>query len=337
MASTESGPPSLPQQEKRKLKILMLHGFQQSGPLFHAKTRALEKTLQKAFPPSPSRGHLPAYPGGVSLIYPTGPIKLRATDLPPSSTTTTTATSTAAPSEEQPDAYGWWIRNAETGEYTHFEQGLATIADTLRREGDVAGVIGFSQGAGAAAIVASLLEEGRREAFVAAGPASKADGRRPVMAFPESFLLGAGVGAEGKGEGKGEGLIHPPLKFGVIYSGMAADGTALYRALYQPKIRTPLLHFVGSLDVLVEEARSLRLVDSCVAWGQRQREGDLGRPGVQEGRDADVDVEEEEEERNGRVVYHPGGHFLPTQKQYLATVIGFIREIVGREGVTAEE
>ncbi|KAG4415009.1 hypothetical protein IFR04_011830, partial [Cadophora malorum] len=34
----------------RKLKILMLHGYTQSGPLFHAKTRALEKLLTKSFP-----------------------------------------------------------------------------------------------------------------------------------------------------------------------------------------------------------------------------------------------------------------------------------------------
>lgn len=62
-----------------------LTGYTQSGTSFHAKTKALEKALSKAFPavpendPNPSRQHarppgsLAEFPGGVQLIYPTAP------------------------------------------------------------------------------------------------------------------------------------------------------------------------------------------------------------------------------------------------------------------------
>ena len=66
----------------RKLRILMLHGYTQSGPLFHAKTKALEKSLAKAFPAAPAPGHLATHPGGISLHYPTAPIKLSYADIP---------------------------------------------------------------------------------------------------------------------------------------------------------------------------------------------------------------------------------------------------------------
>jgi len=37
-----------------------------------------------------------------------------------------------------------------------------------------------------------------------------------------------------------------------------------------------------------------------------------------------------------RVVCHPGGHFLPSsQKQYVAALVAFIREVVGEGAETA--
>ncbi|KAB8356397.1 hypothetical protein FH972_023980 [Carpinus fangiana] len=86
--------------------------------------------------------------------------------------------------------------------------------------------------------------------------------------------------------------------------GFAATQHALYRALSEPKIETPVLHFIGSVDTVVSEERSLRLVEGCV---------------VGEGR--------------GKVVYHPGGHFVPaSQKVYQAALVDFIREVLGGGG-----
>ncbi|KAH3950121.1 hypothetical protein HBH64_131180 [Parastagonospora nodorum] len=262
---TSTAPPTRP------IKLLMLHGYTQSGALFQAKTGALRKTLAKAFP------------AGCELVYPTAPIRLSPAD----------ETFLAAQEEkgEEVDAWAWWRRKG-TGEpyvYEGLELGLGRIADTLKSEGPFDGVVGFSQGGACAAMVASLLEEGRREAFAA----KQVEGG---MAYPESF------------EEDGE-VIHPPLKFAVSYSGFAARGMNPYHAFYEPKIRTKVLHFLGTQDVVVEEARSLALVEAC------------------------------ENREDKYVVYHPGGHFLPsTQKASVNALIGFIKEVMhGEEGGKKEE
>ena len=276
--------PSTP--SDRKLKILMLHGYTQTGHTFDIKTKALKKSLDKHFPPAPKPGHLPAYPGGVELVYPTAPIKLETTDIPGFD---------VDGDKDAPEAYGWWRRKGDSEPYTYegMELGLATVASVLKDQGPFDGVLGFSQGGAASGLVASLLESGRREAFEAA----QAKGG---MRYPDSFVQDSGYIEE---------AIHGPLKFAVSYSGFGASNNALYQAFYTPKIQTPMMHFIGSVDTVVAEDRSLRLVDACVDG--RGKEG--GVP---------------------RVVYHPGGHFLPSSgKQYVAALVAFIREVVdGGEG-----
>lgn len=268
----------------RKLKILMIHGFTQTGPLFEIKTKAVKKGLEKSLPPAPKPGHLKQYPGGLEFHYPTGPITLDAANIPGFDVDGDSA---------NPEAYGWWRRKGE-GEpfvYEGIELGLGRIAEVLKSEGPFDGVIGFSQGGAAAAMVAALLEPGRREAFEAAQS-------RGGMRYPDPFTQDSGFIDE---------AVHPPLKFAVSYSGFGAATNPLYQAFYQPKIQTPMLHFLGTVDTIVSEDRSLRLVDACV--DARGKEG--GVP---------------------RVVYHPGGHFLPSsQKQYVAALVSFIREAVGED------
>lgn len=262
----------------RKLKILMLHGYTQSGPSFHSKTRALEKKLGTAFPAAPKPGHLPNYPGGVELVYPTGPIKLAPTDIPGYDVD-------GAKGGEEPEAYGWWKfkKTGEPNEYRYegMDLGFQRVAETIEESGPFDGCIGFSQGAGFAGILASIFETGREEAF------EKAQ-EKGGMAYPESLAH----------------VTQPPLKFAVSYAGFVATANDLYQAFYEPKISTPMLHFLGSVDSVVEEARSLKLVDACVT----------GR-GVEGG--------------VARVVYHPGGHVLPSSpKQYVMALVSFIKESV---------
>ncbi|KAF1913812.1 serine hydrolase-domain-containing protein [Ampelomyces quisqualis] len=266
----------------RPIKLLMLHGYTQSGPLFQAKTGALRKSLQKSFP------------AGCELVYPTAPIRLTPADesfLAGSGTARDGEGNDEAETEEI-DAWAWWRRKGQGEPYTYegLEVGLGKIADVLRTEGPFDGVVGFSQGGACAAMIASLLEPGRRKGF----EAQYEDGG---MRFPESF------------EKDEEGVIHPPLKFAVSYSGFAARGKNPYHAFYEPKIKTKMLHFLGTQDVVVEEARSLALVEAC----------------------------ENKEEKY--VVYHPGGHFLPsTQKASVSALIGFIKEVMqDEEGEKKEE
>lgn len=171
------------------LKILMLHGYTQSGTVFRGKTRALEKNLHKAFP------------GGCKLIYPTAPIKLTPADVP----TWDNGTGNADPAvtkidvEDEPDAWAWWRRkgDGEPFEYEGLEEGLACVAEVLVREGPFDGVVGFSQGGALAGMVASLLEEGRMEVFQsaasagagAAGTTGSVSGADPVSLSRQAFEL----------------------------------------------------------------------------------------------------------------------------------------------------
>ncbi len=103
-------------------------------------------------------------------------------------------------------------------------------------------------------------------------------------------------------------VIHPPLKFVVVYSGFKAMQRC-YEAFYEPLIKTPVLHFIGQLDSVVEEKRSRALVDACVDADEKTaKDGDVGEE---------------------RVVYHPGGHFVPSQRGYVNVVVEFIRKMLG--------
>jgi pimeloyl-ACP methyl ester carboxylesterase len=83
-----------------------------------------------------------------------------------------------------------------------------------------------------------------------------------------------------------------PLKFAVIYSGFyAVPGDLAW--LYEPKIRTPTLHFLGSLDTVVDESRSQGLVERCEA---------------------------------PMVLTHPGGHYVPVSKEWVMPLAGFIKK-----------
>ncbi|KAL4892937.1 dihydrofolate reductase [Aspergillus ambiguus] len=251
------------------LKLLLLHGYTQSGPLFHAKSRALIKHITKAFPHHE-----------VSAIYPTGPLRLNPADIPgyePPQPSQEGGSTEQQPSDDKIDAFGWYRRSntADPPLYLGLEDGLAAVADVLRAEGPFDGVIGFSQGAAMAAMVASLLEPGRKEAFAHFAPA---DG----VPFPAAF----------------DGLAHPPFRFALCYCGFRSPG-ARYRAFYEsPPLRTPVLHVLGTLDAVVDEGRSRALIEACA-----------GDP-----------------EKEGKVVWHPGGHFLPSQRPYLDAAVQFIRE-----------
>ena len=228
------------------LKILMLHGYTQSGPLFHAKTRSLEKLLIKSLKPVTP-----------ILLYPTAPIQLLPAEIPGFDLSSTDA----------PDSWGWWKRETGGDKYVGLELGLSHIASTIRDAGGIDAVIGFSQGAAAAAMVASLLQPGRQTTW--------SDVEFP---YPESW---ADLPA-----------LHPDgLKFAVCYSGFSTPNT-LYKGFYEPKISCPTIHFIGSLDTVVEESRSLALAEGCA---------------------------------DAQTVFHPGGHFVPVGKEMGGVVVGFIR------------
>lgn len=249
----------------------MLHGYTQSSDIFHAKTRALEKLLTKNFPALPKSPIAGTYPGGVKLIYPTGPLRLQPADIPGYA---------GDYAGDETDNWAWWKRDMSNGEYVSLNLGLQTIRKTIEAEGGIDAVLGFSQGAAAASMVTSLLEPGRKAAFTERVKDGGID-------YPNEFLTPEGE------------VFHPPLKFAVIYSGFYAPHE-LYRAFYEPKMNTDMLHFIGTLDTLVEESRSVALADA---------------------------------NEKSVIVRHPGGHFVPIGKEMAGVLIGFVKEVCGEKKI----
>ncbi|KAH6628855.1 serine hydrolase FSH [Chaetomium tenue] len=250
----------------KKFRILMLHGYTQSGPSFATKTSALKKVLNTALKP---RG-LEAV-----LIYPTAPNKLSPHDLP-------------SPGEEDkpdPEWYAWYRKDDRTGEYRYLDKGMNLIADVLRearrearegaeavaegegeqgnRDGGVDCVLGFSQGACMAVMLAAALDGSMRNS-----PAQHA-----------SWL-----------ENVREANGHRPLKCAVMYGGFMAAPPDL-EWVYSPKVATPTLHVIGTLDTIISEEASQKLAGKC---------------------------------KDAQVVIHPGGHFVPLGKMWSAVVVQFI-------------
>ncbi|KAI5294285.1 hypothetical protein KEM55_006682, partial [Ascosphaera atra] len=192
-----------------------------------------------------------------------------------------------AEAERVPKMFAYWKHAPADPEglYLGLEESIDFIADLAKKEGPFDGIIAFSQGAAFAAMLASLFEPGRKAAFehFEKTPERGVAG----IPFPKSV----------------EELNHPPLKFAACYCGFAAPG-ARYRAFYsEPKISTPLLHVVGSLDAIVPEAKWSTLIRAC----------------------------EEDPEKAGRVVRHPGGHFLPSQRPYMDATLRFIKSVLEKE------
>ncbi|KAK9455100.1 serine hydrolase FSH [Dipodascopsis uninucleata] len=87
---------------------------------------------------------------------------------------------------------------------------------------------------------------------------------------------------------------HPPFKLLMVYSGYTSK-IKIYQHLYEPLISIPSLHVLGSLDTVVEQHESLKLVKKCV-------------PGT------------------ATTYYHPGGHFIPASKEFCNITVAFVQK-----------
>ncbi|KAI0602811.1 serine hydrolase-domain-containing protein [Biscogniauxia sp. FL1348] len=259
---------------KKEVKILMLHGYTQSGPIFSSKTKALSKFLTKALGAPPLNLH-------PTLIYPTAPHRLRVSDIPGY------VGGTDDPNDDDTsDHWGWFRRDEATGAYRGFEAGMQAVASALRASGPVDGVIGFSQGGALAALVASALERPWRQPPSPPSPPSPSSPSSPSPPSPtpnpNSWLPSLRSANGGRS-----------LRFCVVYSGFYAPHEG-FRWLYQdPPLATPTLHYLGSLDTVVDEARSRGLADRC---------------------------------RDPVVLVHPGAHYVPVAKDWVAPLAGWLRQ-----------
>lgn len=204
-----------------------------------------------------------------TLIYPTAPNRLRPSDIPGFQ-----PANEEAGDDEETDSWAWWRRNDATGAYRLLNEGLSSLAATIKSSGPIDAVMGFSQGGCAASLVTAALEEPHRPV--------------PVNSLGYDWEWVEALRTANGGH---------PLKFAVIYSGFFAPPEEL-RWLYEPMIETPSLHFIGSLDTVVDETRSQALVERFV------------KP---------------------TVMVHQGGHHVPVSKQWSNPLIGFLQKMCSNE------
>ncbi|CCC14380.1 unnamed protein product [Sordaria macrospora k-hell] len=222
----------------------------------------------------------------------------------------------SGPGEEKElsDSWAWFRREEATWNYRFIGEGFERLAETMEkvnggavvvdglvtdqkvgeegveepkelkgvvRSEVIDGVIGFSQGGAMAAMLTAAMEH--------LSPGHP----RPVLTA-EHEAWARQIRDANKGQ---------PLKFCVSYSGFFALPPEL-GWLWEPKVKTPTMHFLGSLDTVVEESRSRRLVEAC---------------------------------EDAVVVVHPGGHYVPVSKEWVAPLVGFIRGCLERYKKEEEE
>ncbi len=120
---------------RRALKILVLHGMRQNGAILRARTKKLRRAL----------GSL------AELTFVTSP-------LPYSLQGETRAAGLDALGEvpDFPLQQAWWIASEDNRRYEGFDASLSFIEGVCREQGPFDGVLGFSQGATFAAVLAAM-------------------------------------------------------------------------------------------------------------------------------------------------------------------------------------
>ncbi|QLQ79521.1 hypothetical protein HG537_0C01680 [Torulaspora globosa] len=118
-------------------RILMLHGFVQSGKIFSAKTGGLRKSLKKL---------------GYELYYPTGPITVDKNAIAKLYGWQEQDLASEFDSSDCADQiYGWYLRDGPgLDDFKLEERVLDYLHDYIIENGPFEGIMGFSQGAGLA-------------------------------------------------------------------------------------------------------------------------------------------------------------------------------------------
>ncbi|KAJ7120956.1 serine hydrolase FSH [Mycena epipterygia] len=195
-----------------KRTVLVLHGYSQNATVFSKRLGALRKQCGKS----------------IDFVFLDAPIILQPADLFGSSPSTTTTPDALGASEaiEMNEARAWWTWNPNRTEAIGLPETLRVIRDILKTR-TFDGVLGFSQGASAAALVTALLE--RPHSY----PPFLVDGQPP----------------------------HPPFKFCVAVSGFRLSGSSIPDTIFETDYSTPTLHIIGRNDIIVVEERSQKLID----------------------------------------------------------------------------
>jgi pimeloyl-ACP methyl ester carboxylesterase len=240
------------------MKVLMLHGYTQTGDNFRRKIRRLENRLRQTN-------------AEAEFVYADGPVRLGTHDIPGFHLATSEYSK-----DDMHQMSAWFDLRSVTEPPNGLDQSLDSLAALLKAQGPFDGVVAFSQGTIIGAILASLLQgNSRRRAYESAA-------QRTIHTFryPDSF----------------SDLKHPPLKFALFYASQVGTGAYSDWLYESPRIETRFCHFFGLLDSMVSHEQ--RDVVSVKLGG-----------GV-----------------GSRLVFHDGGHFVPTDDGNVEIAARFVEE-----------
>lgn len=193
-------------------------GFGQSGAEFEVSTRRLRDALENTLQNSKLSDDV------CTFEYPTAPLILH----------------DACEAQVGNGHFSWWRRLDNTGEYTELSETLMYLKDYIIRHGPFDGVVGFSQGATLAHMLASWCEA----SFSSKRRAALARQGQPLSSTPPQR----------------------PFRFSIGFAGW--KGTDAYHGgFYEPAMRTPTLIVRGRWDVNVPSQAPIELLN-CSTCGE---------------------------------------------------------------------
>ncbi|KAG0232018.1 hypothetical protein BGW42_008529 [Actinomortierella wolfii] len=201
----------------------------------------------------------------------------------------------------EPESFGWWTRGPNNA-YVGFDESLSLIAKTLDDQGPFDGILGFSQGAAMASIVQLLLERPQLD---------------PIMSQ----------------------CRHGPLKFSILVSGFLPTDPAKFEWFTSKYSRSE-----NRLAVAEAPDKEQTNAAEQLTTDSKDCRGVAGASLHVIGR-GDVIIEPERSEalvheytqRAPTVLYHDGGHFVPSNAASRNTYRAFVEPYVQAKLVKMEK
>ncbi|KAJ1892387.1 Ovarian cancer-associated protein 2 [Kickxella alabastrina] len=212
-----------------KFKVLCLHGYTQSAQKFRDRTgpfrRALKATITTTFLDAPHQA--------THIFTPTNETV----------NPTNNASNDGAKNNEEESSLAWWNQSEDSDRvWQEIRASIRAVAQVIRDEGPFDGIVGFSQGAGMAAILCALAQL----ASVAKNSSN------PGLALEKmSEDVRAAVADLGLSQGFGFGLF-----FAGFYPGMPQFAEIMQRA---GKLELRSMHVMGEADAIVSPERGAEL------------------------------------------------------------------------------
>ncbi|VDK79253.1 unnamed protein product [Litomosoides sigmodontis] len=128
-------------ESRPKLRILCLHGYQQSATVFRSKSGSFRRPMKKY----------------VDFVFMNAPHEVEWEH----GSETDTGSTCVAPA----DCRGWWyvskrFHTRKVKDHEGFEESVQAVVDFARKEGPFDGILGFSQGATLAFLLSALKQRG---------------------------------------------------------------------------------------------------------------------------------------------------------------------------------